>query len=219
MAYRDAVRWQVVAMAGVVALFSAACAGDGSTTAPSPVTPTSTPTLEVAGGTGPPTPVPPTPVLATPVSALPVPARSGAVQPEGFTSVEATVTLADGTVCELCLWLAETAEERSRGLMAVTDLDGADGMVFVYDATTQGRFWMRDTPMPLSIAFFAADGAFVSTSEMTPCLDGPADACPRYGADGPYAAAVELPAGEVAALGIAAGSRLELGTDVGCADA
>ena len=39
--------------------------------------------------------------------------------------------------------------------------------------------------MPLSIAFFAADGSFVSATDMEPCLTGPADACPRYAATGP----------------------------------
>lgn len=161
-------------------------------------------------------------------SSLPTSSSSGAtsssadpdaVLPEGFTSIEATVTLSDGTLCELCLWLADTAEERSRGLMAVTDLGGADGMAFVYEAPSQGRFWMRGTPMALSIAFFAADGSFVSTTEMEPCLAGPDDACPRYGADGAYTVAIELPAGEVVALGVTAGSRLDLGTGSGCADA
>src|SRR5262245_22192687 len=49
---------------------------------------------------------------------------SGAVVPEGFDQVAATVTAADGTVCELCLWLAATGEQRALGLMYVTDLGG-----------------------------------------------------------------------------------------------
>ena len=43
---------------------------------------------------------------------------------------------------------------------------------------------MRDTPTPLSIAFFAADGSFVSSADMVPCLDGPDADCARYGAGG-----------------------------------
>ena len=42
-----------------------------------------------------------------------------------------------------------------QGLMGVTDLSGADGMVFRWDEPTSGAFWMRDTPSPLSIAFYA----------------------------------------------------------------
>ena len=95
--------------------------------------------------------------------------------------------------------------------MGVTDLGGADGMAFVYDVASNGSFWMRDTPMPLSIAFFAPDGAFLSATEMTPCLTGPDAGCARYPAGGPFTAAIELPAGQVDALGIGPGSRLDVG--------
>jgi uncharacterized membrane protein (UPF0127 family) len=136
--------------------------------------------------------------------------RPPGVVPEGFATVGAEITAADGSVCTVCLWAAATPEDRARGLMGVTDLGGADGMAFLYDAPTEGDFWMRDTPTPLSIAFFAADGAFVSASDMVPCLAGPAADCPRYGAAGPYTTAIEVFAGDLAGLGIAAGSRLEL---------
>ena len=56
--------------------------------------------------------------------------------------------------------------------MGVTDMGGADGMVFLFDEPSTSAFWMRDTPMPLSIAFFDADGSFVSAADMEPCLDG-----------------------------------------------
>jgi uncharacterized membrane protein (UPF0127 family) len=102
--------------------------------------------------------------------------------------------------------------------MGVTDLGGADGMVFVYEGPASGQFWMRGTPMPLSIAFFAADGSFVSATDMEPCLTGPAAACPRYSAAGPYVAAIEVPQGRLAELGIGAGSRLVLATGPGCDD-
>jgi uncharacterized protein len=140
------------------------------------------------------------------------------VQPEGFALAPAEVTGSDGEVCQLCLWVAETALQRQQGLMGVTDLGGADGMVFVYDGPASGQFWMRGTPMPLSIAFFAADGSFVSATHMEPCLTGPAAACPRYSAAGPYVAAIEVPQGGLPELGIGPGSRLVLATGPGCDD-
>ena len=136
-------------------------------------------------------------------------AVGGAGQPQGFGLVAAEVTAADGEVCQLCLWLAETAEQRSRGLMGVTDLGPADGMLFRYASPSTGTYWMRDTPMPLSIAFFA-DGTFVSSADMTPCLGDAVTGCPRYPAAGPFTAAVEVPTGQLAELGIAAGSQLEV---------
>ena len=132
------------------------------------------------------------------------------MQPVGFTTTAATVTAADGEVCELCLWVAATGEQRSRGLMGVTDLGVADGMAFVYDAPSTNQFWMRDTPTPLSIAFYAADGSFVSAADMEPCLTGTDAECARYAAAGPYTTAIEVAAGDLDELLMAPGSTLAL---------
>lgn len=133
----------------------------------------------------------------------------GAGQPQGFGLVAAEVTAADGDVCQLCLWLAETDVQRSRGLMGVTDLGPADGMMFLYQSPSTGTYWMRDTPMPLSIAFLSG-GVFVSSTDMAPCLDSPEAGCPVYGAAGPFTAAVEVPTGQLDELGIAEGSQVEV---------
>jgi uncharacterized protein len=69
---------------------------------------------------------------------------------------------------------------------------------------------MRDTVLPLSIAFYAEDGSFVSSADMDPCLTGSADACARYSATGPYVDAVEVPQGGLADLLMLPGSRLQL---------
>ena len=100
--------------------------------------------------------------------------------------------------------------------MGVTDLGAADGMVFVYDGPASGQFWMRDTPMPLSIAFFADDGSFVSAADMEPCLTGPPEDCPATRRRDRTSAAIEVPQGRLAELGIGPGSRLALDTGPGC---
>lgn len=154
---------------------------------------------------------------ATIAPAPSVPATTAApIQPQGFNLVPAEVTLPSGEVCAVCLWVAETALQRQRGLMGVTNLGVADGMAFVYDDPTNGQFWMRDTPLPLSIAFFADDGRFVSAADMEPCLTGPPGDCARYSATGPYVTAIEVLQGGLADLGIRPGSRLELVTGPGC---
>ncbi len=99
--------------------------------------------------------------------------------------------------------------------MGVTDLGGADGMVFRFASPVTTQFWMRDTVMPLSIAFYAPDGSFVSATDMEPCLTGPADACARYAAAAPYVNAIEVPKGGLEALLMTPGSRLEL-SEVDC---
>ncbi len=149
-------------------------------------------------------------VATAPPVASPAPPTTAGVVPTGFDQTAAVVTLADGTVCELCLWVADTDVDRARGLMGVTDLGGADGMVFVYTEPTSGNFWMKDTVMPLTIGFFAADGAFVSATDMEPCTEANPALCARYAPAGPYTHAVEVPAGRLEELGIGPGSQLRL---------
>ena len=107
-----------------------------------------------------------------------------------------------------CALLAATETQRAQGLMRVEDLKGYPGMVFRFSQDTQAAFHMKNTPMPLSIAWFAADGSLVSTADMAPCLDS-AD-CPVYAASAPYRYAIEVPQGQLAQLGIVPGSKLEV---------
>lgn len=141
------------------------------------------------------------------------PSVAAGIEPVGFSAVRATSTAADGTVCELCLWLASTGEQRARGLMAVTDLGAGDGMAFVYESPHSGAFWMKDTVMPLSIAFYDESGAYLDAFDMAPCT---ADPCPTYPTPDGFVVAVEAAQGTVADLGLTPGSSLAL-TDLPCA--
>ncbi len=105
----------------------------------------------------------------------------------------------------LLLAVADDALERATGLMFISDLDDLDGMVFVYGSDTTTTFHMENTLIALDIAFFAADGALVSKTTMTPCLT---DDCPDYQATGRYRYAIEVPAGEFDRLD--ASSRLDV---------
>ncbi len=138
---------------------------------------------------------------------------SPAVLPEGFDATQAVVTKADGTTCEICVWRAETAQLRSRGLMFVTDLGVADGMAFRYPDPHTGTFWMKNTLLPLSIAFFAPGGEFISSFDMEPCTT---PSCPNYATPTDFLVAVEVPQGALEELGIVEGSRLRL-VDLPCA--
>jgi uncharacterized membrane protein (UPF0127 family) len=130
----------------------------------------------------------------------------------GAGEAAASITASDGTVTGCCLLVAATDEQRQRGLMEVTDLGGYQGMVFVFADDSEGGFWMRNTPTPLSIAWFDAEGAFVSATDMAPCPDDESD-CPIYPPEGPYRFALEVFQGELDELGIGPGSRLRLGGD------
>jgi len=140
---------------------------------------------------------------------------SPAAAPQGFRAVLIEVTKADGTKATYCVWLAATEPERERGLMQVTGLGGADGMIFRFGADQSTAFWMKDTVIPLSIAFFQKGGAFVSATDMEPCSPS-APGCRTYPADAPYSDAIEVPKGGLAALGIGPSSRLAV-TSKSCA--
>lgn len=137
-------------------------------------------------------------------------ASERSITPAGFATIAATVTASDGEVCELCVWMAATQDERARGLMGVTDLGGADGMAFLYDGPVTNRFYMYGTVMPLSIAFVDAAGTVVSTTDMEPCQSPDPSACPRHAPSRPYVAAIEAPRGRLAALGLVPGASVRL---------
>lgn len=139
-----------------------------------------------------------------------------AVLPQGYGSVTATITSADGGTCEVCLWLADTESLRSSGLMGVTDLGDAVGMAFAWDQPVTSSFFMFQTPTPLSIAWFSASGEYVGEADMEPCLVDDSATCERYGADAPYTVAIEMFAGQLDAIGIGPGSTVVV-ADVPCA--
>jgi uncharacterized protein len=143
------------------------------------------------------------------IGTVPAGART---RPDGFGEVSVTVTDGEGRSRTLCLLLADTAGAQERGLMFVTDpaLGGYDGMLFAFEHDQEGGFWMRNTRLPLSIAWLRADGTTVSTRDMTPCPDTQAD-CPTYPPGGAYRYVVEVPRGRLDDLGLADRSRVSVG--------
>lgn len=120
------------------------------------------------------------------------------------------VMTADGRAVVGCVLVAETGEERSRGLMEVTDLGEHDGMAFLFEADTTSGFWMRNTPTPLTIAYYDAAGEFVGANDMEPCEDSPR--CPSYPPPSrPYRVAIEVPKGRGPGLGLTPGSVARVG--------
>ncbi|MDR1617941.1 MAG: DUF192 domain-containing protein [Treponema sp.] len=64
--------------------------------------------------------------------------------------------------------LARTATQRSRGLMNRRSLKDGRGMLFVFDRDQILSFWMKNTLIPLSVAFIAADGRILEIHDMEP---------------------------------------------------
>ena len=64
--------------------------------------------------------------------------------------------------------IADTPQSHEQGLMRRDHLCANCGMLFVFERAGRYRFWMKDTPLPLSIAFIAADGSIINIAEMQP---------------------------------------------------
>jgi len=99
--------------------------------------------------------------------------------------------------------LAATPQQRQRGLMERTHLAADGGMLFVFEQPGRHCFWMRDTPLPLSIAFIDKAGRIASLADMQPRTETPH--CPS--ADVRYA--LEVRQGEFQRRGITARMQVD----------
>ena len=64
--------------------------------------------------------------------------------------------------------VAATGPQRQRGLMGRTHLPADGGMLFVFEQPGRHCFWMRDTPLPLTIAFIDSAGRIAGIADMQP---------------------------------------------------
>jgi uncharacterized membrane protein (UPF0127 family) len=98
--------------------------------------------------------------------------------------------------------IARTGAERAQGLMYRKELEDGSGMLFVFDRDEILSFWMKNTLIPLSIAYIASDGRIVEIYDMEPGNLNPVKSSRsvRY--------ALEVPQGWFARAGIGPGSRL-----------
>ncbi len=87
----------------------------------------------------------------------------GTVQAAGTTAVELTID-GHGVHAEV----ADTDGAREHGLMGRKSLAANQGMLFVFDRAAPWCFWMKNTPLALSIAFIAEDGTILSIDRMQP---------------------------------------------------
>lgn len=139
------------------------------------------------------------PVMADPA------ATTAAAPADAARTVDYRLEPAGGNPVTVRLEVAADPATRARGLMEREQVPPGTGMVFLYPADVAESFWMKNTLVPLSIAFVAADGRVVSVAEMTPCK---ADPCPSYAPGGPYRYAIELAAGSFGDAGVGPGAKV-----------
>ena len=64
--------------------------------------------------------------------------------------------------------VARTPDEQQTGLMFRTTLGANEGMLFVFEQPSEQCFWMKNTLLPLTVAFVADDGTIVNLADMKP---------------------------------------------------
>ena len=69
--------------------------------------------------------------------------------------------------------VSDTPKERAVGLMGRVSLLPDSGMLFVYPDEQSRSFWMKNTPLPLSIAFIDTAGRIVHIADMKPLTEEP----------------------------------------------
>ena len=136
--------------------------------------------------------------------------EAGEPEPHPLDHLEQAVIVIDEE--PYLVWLAETPSAQARGLQGITEEqlaplpDGTErGMLFVFPLDTRPEFWMRDTAVPLDLAFVENDGLVAETHAMEPLdetLVQPAV---------PVRYALELRGGVFGARGIGKGSAVDLG--------
>lgn len=165
---------------------------------PATVTHTFLPTVPISGSVVLPTssPLPPSPTIPLPSPSPQFPTPT-AQPPTSTTTISLTIR---GYVLQV--ELASTPEQRSRGLMFREDLPEDGGMLFIFPSDRVVSFWMKNTPLPLSIAFIDAEKRIVNIDDMQPYDET------SHPSAGPIRYALEVHQGWFARHGIVAGDSV-----------
>jgi uncharacterized protein len=133
---------------------------------------------------------------------------AGCSNPSEATSSEATLRIDTGWQdVEVRVEVADTLVERARGLMGRTALDEDAGMVFLTSWPSETPFWMKNTLIPLSVAFWDQERRIFRIHDMEPCRE---DSCPLYEPGAPWIGALEVNQGFFEEHGVEVGDRVSL---------
>jgi uncharacterized protein len=142
-------------------------------------------------------------------SPAPTPQAEADASPQpspSFRGAAALIDTDDGSVI-VRVEVAQTDEERMRGLMFRESMPEDHGMVFIWFEEHHGGFWMKNTLIPLSIAFFGNDGRILRIMDMDPCTEDP---CPVYDPGVGYYGALEVNQGMFDEWGVKEGDHITM---------
>ncbi len=117
-----------------------------------------------------------------------------------------TIDASGGDEVRVRVEIADEASEQARGLMYRTALAENQGMLFVFPREERLSFWMKNTLIPLSVAFMDSEGRIVDIQDMKPLDDDP----PSYVSAEPARYALEVNQGFFEERGVKVGDRAEL---------
>ena len=103
--------------------------------------------------------------------------------------------------------IAETPAQRQQGLSRRRTLAPGSGMAFLWTSNVRGRFWMKDTTVPLSIAFWNKSGRILRIFDMAPCRRDP---CRIYDPKVAFRGALEVNRGAFARWGVRRGALVTI---------
>lgn len=132
-------------------------------------------------------------ILAALMSCIPVTSHAQTQMPHidltaGFYRIDAEV--------------AATPELRSQGLMHRKSMGVNQGMLFAFDHKDRYCMWMRNTLIPLSVAFLSEDGSIINIEDMQPQTEN------NHCASAPAAFALEMNLGWFAQKGLKPGAKI-----------
>lgn len=107
------------------------------------------------------------------------------------------------------LEVADTAEERERGLMFREELDENHGMLFVYEEEAPRSFWMKNTLIPLDIIFLGSDKTIINIEKAYPEPNTSDSNLERYRSESPAQYVIEVNQNFTERKGIEKGDRVE----------
>ena len=132
------------------------------------------------------------------------------MRPPDYETTQIRLTPAVGAApISFTVKLAKTAKQRAYGLMYSLSLPAKTGMLFLFKDIKPRSFWMKNTPIPLDMLFFDADGGLV---KLIPNATPNSLLLRHSGVAAKYV--LEIGGGEAARLNLIMGTRLHLPIDI-----
>jgi uncharacterized membrane protein (UPF0127 family) len=135
---------------------------------------------------------------------------------QSFDEARLTVNPGPGLVSRLdntCSLLAGTPDQQQRGMMGHRDFGSYRAMVFLFPQESTVTFYNRDVPIALSVAWFSADGSFITSKDLEPCAD--VRGCPTIASTAPFRYAIEVKKGGLPSIGVGPGSSISVAPGCG----